>query len=683
MTTSAFGGDPSVLGRLVMSIRGDLTDYNRDLGKARKRAEDFQKWSRRAAIGAGLFAAASAGAVAFGDKFARVDRQIRAATGAQGEELRRLRKDFDEVYRRVPTDAAIAADVLAAVNARLGLQGEELQNATANALVWQRVMGVDAKTAVTDAAGAMEIFNIDAAEMAGFMDQLLVVSQAYGVNVGRLTSDLRVYGPVLKNAGFNAHETAEFMAQMNRSGIDLTRVMPGLNAFFRRAAEEGEDMQVSFFNAITQIQRATNDTGALALATEYFGAEGAQRMTTFIRNEGVELNTLEVELEGATGKTRELGDTTLTTMERFQLWKQNIEAFLGPMAALGSSIGAVTLPLTSLATVFLLAGSTSVGAAIGARIYAASLLLLRASGVAALTSTILLYAWWGLAHVRLIALAVGARIAAAGMIALNAAMIGGRIALATFGVVAAIATGPIGLVAVAVIALAAAGFLLWKNWETVSNGIKDIWNKIPLWIKIGAAIALLVLAPFIGIPLIIWRNWDKIEWFFRLLWDSIPKIFQRGLDKVQYILQNMGAIIGGLVTSIINSITKAINYVIRAINSISFTMPSFTIPNPFGDDITVGGFTFRMPQIPELRTDFDPFGTGGIGAQIQRMNQELYRYEGGIGTPLHPDRMMGLGGGQGGDTYNFYGDNYGFEDFSDKVGEANLFNERRGLGREG
>lgn len=102
---------------------------------------------------------------------------------------------------------------------------------------------------------------------------------------------------------------------------------------------------------------------------------------------------------------------------------------------------------------------------------------------------------WTQAHPKLtkvlgiVAVAIGAVMAVLGpLILLLPAIIAGVTAL---GGALALATGPIGLVVVAIAALVAGIILLWKNWDTVWNGIKkatesavnfiiDLFNKMTI-----------------------------------------------------------------------------------------------------------------------------------------------------------------------------------------------------------
>ena len=72
---------------------------------------------------------------------------------------------------------------------------------------------------------------------------------------------------------------------------------------------------------------------------------------------------------------------------------------------------------------------------------------------------------------------------------------------------AALLANPITWIVVGIVALIAAIYLLYKNFDTVSAYITGFWNKWKGWISP----VLMILAPFIAIPLLIWDNWDYLK----------------------------------------------------------------------------------------------------------------------------------------------------------------------------
>lgn len=126
---------------------------------------------------------------------------------------------------------------------------------------------------------------------------------------------------------------------------------------------------------------------------------------------------------------------------------------------------------------------------------------------------------------------------------------------AAWAFTAALLANPITWVVVAIVALIAIIVLLAKNWEVVAEtlskgwalfteGIQIAWSAIKnffsnLWEWLESFLAgwgpklLLVIAPFIALPLLIWKNWEKIEEWFAELWDNVKGIFRSALQWFQ------------------------------------------------------------------------------------------------------------------------------------------------------
>ncbi|MDL2280320.1 phage tail tape measure protein [Selenomonadales bacterium OttesenSCG-928-I06] len=83
---------------------------------------------------------------------------------------------------------------------------------------------------------------------------------------------------------------------------------------------------------------------------------------------------------------------------------------------------------------------------------------------------------------------------------------------------AAMNANPIGLVIVGVMALVAAGYLLYRNWDTVKNFFITLWDT-PI---VKFALMLTPVGWLIAAGLSLVTNWETVKQWFILLWDD-PK----------------------------------------------------------------------------------------------------------------------------------------------------------------
>lgn len=284
-----------------------------------------------AAVGAGA-AAAGAVLVKTGQTFEDMTNTIQVGTGAVGEDLEGLRKDAMNIGRQIPASFDEIGESVAALNTFTGAAGEDLQDLSVSIMEASRMLGEDG-VANSEAFGqAMQQWQIPAEEGPGKIDALFKATQDYGIGLGDITSHLTTYGSVLQNAGFSMDESAALFGQLEASGISVSRVMPGLNKSFRDWSAEGKNSREELERTVEQMKNAETESEALNIATETFGAEGAQRMTTAIRSGSLELDDLSEALAGADGAVAETAESTKTWTDHWNTFKNNVLVWLEPLA---------------------------------------------------------------------------------------------------------------------------------------------------------------------------------------------------------------------------------------------------------------------------------------------------------------------------------------------------------------
>lgn len=106
---------------------------------------------------------------------------------------------------------------------------------------------------------------------------------------------------------------------------------------------------------------------------------------------------------------------------------------------------------------------------------------------------------------------------------------------------------PIGLIIAAVAALAAAAYLIYRNWDKIAPFFSALWEGIKaglanLWETIKTVFSFTPLGMVI-------KNWEPIkEWFSNLVdsisgfFDSIPEAFQNAIEKVKALMPDLSGI---------------------------------------------------------------------------------------------------------------------------------------------
>ena len=302
----------ATVGSLLVNLETNVGKFAGDLGKAsasvRNLDRGFGAFGRRVGgLGKQITAGVTlpilgwgAAAIQSNEVLNEAFRTIQSGTGASGAALDGLNNAFRAVFGSVPDGAAAVSSAIADLNTHPGATGATLETLTTALFKASRALGEDGATNAKAFGSALAQFEQPASRGVDVLDQMFVVSQNTGVSLSGLIASTNTFGSVLKNAGFTIEESAAIFGSFESVGISVSRIMPGLNAAFRKWAVSGLDAKEMLFGTVDAMQAARSDTDALRIATEAFGAEGAQRMTAAVRSGTFAIENL----------TRVLGDSS-------------------------------------------------------------------------------------------------------------------------------------------------------------------------------------------------------------------------------------------------------------------------------------------------------------------------------------------------------------------------------------
>lgn len=325
-----------------LSVLPDMSGFGKGIIKSAGKETDKAGKTMGQRIGRGItlgVAAVGAGAAAVGTALYNIGKSfdemrdiIAVSTGAAGEDLDALVESAKNVGRQVPADFNTIGDALATLNTLTGATGDSLEDMTGSVVEASRLLGEDASANAEKFGKVMTQWQIPAEQGAEKLDTLFVATQNYGVSLQGIMGHLNSYGPILQNAGFEMEEAIGFFSQLEAGGISVSRVMPALNASFRNWAAEGKNSKEELQNVVEEIKNTEDAQEALALASDVFGAQGAQRLTTAIRNGTLELEDLTGALEDSEGAIGSASEETMSFGEHWELFKNNILVELEPLA---------------------------------------------------------------------------------------------------------------------------------------------------------------------------------------------------------------------------------------------------------------------------------------------------------------------------------------------------------------
>ena len=251
-----------------------------------------------AAIGAASMAA-------FGEVDSAIDSMI-TKTGAAGESLEQMETAVQNIATSIPTDFQTAADAVGEVSIRFDDVGDNLELLSKYFVEFAAIANTDVVTAVDNVQSSMAAFGLKTNNAYFVLDMLTAAAQETGTDVNQLTSMITQNAGAMKEMGFSYQDTAFFLANLNKNGVDASSVMTGLKKAWQTASKDGKSMQDVLGELSTKIISASSDTEAYQAAIEIFGAKAGPAIAQAMRDGRLSLDEFGYSLQ-------EFDDTMATT----------------------------------------------------------------------------------------------------------------------------------------------------------------------------------------------------------------------------------------------------------------------------------------------------------------------------------------------------------------------------------
>ena len=532
-----------------------------------------------ASVGAIATAAVKAGKAMLdlGAEFDAATDAIRIGTGATGEALDGLLKDFDNVFANVPTTMDNASKAIADYNTRLGLTGPVLQDISKQAIQVSDMLGDDLNSVIESSSQAFQQWSIDADDMSGAMDYIFKVSQSTGMGFTTIMDSMQKFGPQLQEMGYSFETASALMGQLEKAGVNTEEVLGAMKKSVGVLAKEGIDASVGLEAFIDHIKNAETSAEAAAIANELFGTKAGSTMAAAIRNGTVDVKELTDSLMQSSETISGAADDTYDFAEKLQLFKQKAQVALKPAAntifdSLNKLMPIAEQLMEKLTPIIEEAAESAASFIEGA---AGDI----AEWVGSLVPKIIDAITWignNTDLIKGIAIAIGVVSAALGVLNTvlaiqSAIMAANPVTWIVLGIIAAIAA----LIAIIVLCV--------KYWDEIKAAamsavewIVNAWGTVSTWLNDN------VIQPIAN--------------FFSNLWTGITDGVSNMVNGIKEFFVNGFTALVNIVKSPVNAIIGIINGAIDGINSIGFDIPDW-VP-------LLGGkkFSINIPKLPMLAT---------------------------------------------------------------------------------
>lgn len=354
-------------GKVDKSLSGAASSAESTISKIGKTAGKIAKVSAVAFAAVGT-AAVAAGKYLYdlGNDFNDAYNTIRIGTGATGEALEDLKDSFKNVYQNVPTDMATASSAVADYNTRLGLTGDTLEELSTQAIQVNKLLGDDTSSVIESTSKAFQMWNIAEEDMADKMDYIFKASQSTGTGFTTLATDVQTYGAQLQELGYSFEDSISLIGQLDKAGVNTSEVLGAMKKSVSNLAKDGLSASDGFEKYADAIKNAGDMTTATQIASEVFGTKAASSMAAAIRNGTINVDELTESLLNSQETIDACAQDTYTLSDRMQMFKQQAQIALEPLAmtvldGLEQMLPTISTLLEALVPIFMQVGDSLTG----------------------------------------------------------------------------------------------------------------------------------------------------------------------------------------------------------------------------------------------------------------------------------------------------------------------------------
>lgn len=303
---------------------------------------DIDKFASKFGVKGKVVAAIAAATIALeklGQQMDEAKAEIVKGTGASGKALESLEASMRKAMQNgVGAPVQEVAGIVADLNTRFGLVGDELTDLTDTFDMFSGVTGVDARQAIDSVADVMAKWNITTESTDVLLDQLVKASQDSGASVESLMSALEQGQAVFSQFGMNVTEATAFLANLKKQGIDSSTALQALKMGMAKFASEGKNAKEAFAEIGEKIKNASSQTEAMQLAMETFGSKAGADMVKVFQSGAASVEEYAAALEDAGGALANTDENSRTVKDALDDLKGTL---MGTFGQFGQAVSGV------------------------------------------------------------------------------------------------------------------------------------------------------------------------------------------------------------------------------------------------------------------------------------------------------------------------------------------------------
>jgi phage-related minor tail protein len=259
-------------------------------------------------------------------------------TGASGKALEDMQGILENLTAEIPTDFQTAGAAIGEVNTRFGLTGDALEELSGQFIKFADLNDTDVSTSIDNVQSVLAAFGLSAEDASGMLDVLNSVGQATGIGMDQLASLMSTNAASLQEMGLNATQAAQFLGQVEMSGMDTTAAMTGLKTALKKAADDGITLDQAMQQWNATMQSGASDTEKLNASIDLFGAKAGSQFYNAAKQGTLSLDGLTAsmsEFSGSVSNTfteaQDPIDSFTTIMNQLKVIGADLVESAGPM----------------------------------------------------------------------------------------------------------------------------------------------------------------------------------------------------------------------------------------------------------------------------------------------------------------------------------------------------------------
>lgn len=453
-------------------------------------------------VTAPIAAVGAASLAAFNEVDAGAD-IVKTKTGAVGQALKDMQDQANDIATSIPTDFETAGSAIGEVNTRFGLTGDALKDLSQQFVEFASVNDTDVSTSIDNVSSVLNAFGMDTSQAGGMLDVLNSVGQATGLSMDTLSTDLSQNAAQLKSMGLNATQSAQFLGNVEMSGLDVSTAMAGMKKAMKNAADDGKTLDQALSEFSDTMHSNKSDTEKLQAAYDLFGSKAGASIFNAMQTGKLSLSGFSSDMSSFQGNVEQTFNDTLDPIDKFKTTMNQLKV---TGAEVGNSLATVLAPMLEQAAAALKKFSDFWNGLPEPM----QQFIIKAALVAAAVGPILVGVGKVISTFGTITSGIGTLMNTIGGLSTGLSIFSSVSLLPMIGIIAAVVAAVIAVIEII------------KHWGQISEWFKGVWDKVCSGVKtVGQGLATFFTGLWNGIKTGTETAWNGIKTGVSTVWSGI------------------------------------------------------------------------------------------------------------------------------------------------------------------